>query len=75
MIAETLALGDSPVHRMDPRLRVAAATGLSIVVAVSHSLTVPAVALIGAVLLAAAARLPLQILLHRLAALWVFLPL
>jgi cobalt/nickel transport system permease protein len=58
---------------MDPRLRVAAATGLSIVVAVSHSLAVPAAALIGAAFLAAAARLPLRILFRRLAALWIFL--
>jgi len=73
MIAETLALGDSPVHRMDPRLRVGAATGLSVVVAVAHSLVVPAAALLGAALLTAAARLPLRILFHRLAALWIFL--
>ena len=73
MIDETLALGDSPVHRIDPRLRVGAATLLSVAVAVSRSLTVPAAATVGALFLVAAARPPLRVVPRRLAMLWIFL--
>lgn len=73
MIAESLAAGDSPIHRMDPRLRVIAAAGISIVVAVSHSLTSPAAALAGAAMLVATARLPVGLVFRRLAPLWGFL--
>lgn len=66
MITETFAFGDSPIHRMDPRLRVAMAIFFSIVTAVSNRFPAVCLALVMAACLLGLARLPLRLVLHRL---------
>ncbi|MBU4459257.1 MAG: cobalt ECF transporter T component CbiQ [Verrucomicrobia bacterium] len=73
--------GGSPVHRLDPRVRVAAAALLSIPVALAAGPGVPAMALVAGCGLAVAARLPEPALLRRLGRLnlfvlflWLMLP-
>ena len=66
MISETFAFGDSPIHRMDPRLRVAMAIFFSIVTAVSNRFPAVCLALFMACGLLGLARLPLRPVLKRL---------
>ena len=72
MVCETFSYIDSPVHRLDPRLRVVAAAAFTVVVAVSRCASVVQAALALAVLTAALARLPAWPALKRLAAVNVF---
>jgi len=81
MIQESFAFGDSPVHRLDPRLRVAAATLFSILAAVSNGFPAVIAAMVLAILLVAAARLQLRLVMARLAVvnglilfIWLVLP-
>ncbi len=64
--------GVSPVHRLDPRVRVAAAALLSVPVALCDGPSAPAIALLAGLGLAAAARLPEAALLRRLGRLNIF---
>lgn len=73
MIAEPFALGRSPIHRMDPRLRVALATVFSFLVALSNGIPALAASLGFSALLVAAAGLDLRMLIRRLLPLWGFL--
>jgi len=77
----TFAEGDSPIHRLDPRLRVIVVAVFSILIATTHSLTVALCGLLLGALLAALAELPNRGLLTRLLVvngfvlfLWIFLP-
>jgi cobalt/nickel transport system permease protein len=72
MVCETFAHGDSPLHRLDPRGRVAAAVALSVLLAVSESFPVLLAGLALAVALVVAARLPAGALARRLVGLNVF---
>ena len=66
MSIDVLAVGDSTLHRIDPRVRVAAATAFSVVVAVSYHLPALWAALICSIALAALARLPAVAVARRL---------
>jgi cobalt/nickel transport system permease protein len=81
MLREPFAVGDSPAHRLDPRVRLVAAAGFSCAAAVLEQLPALAAALATAIAWAVMARLPAAGVLKRLLAvngllalLWVFLP-
>jgi cobalt/nickel transport system permease protein len=81
MIAEPFAHGSSLLHRLDPRIRVLAATALSVVVALSNQTTTLAIALAAGLILIALARLPMMAVAGRLSVvtgflllLWLVLP-
>ncbi|MBN2706095.1 MAG: cobalt ECF transporter T component CbiQ [Deltaproteobacteria bacterium] len=81
MIEEVFADGDSVIHQVDPRFKLVAAIGFSLVVAVSHRFPTLLGALIVAAALVFAARLNLLMVLRRLLVvvgflilLWVILP-
>lgn len=82
MIDEPFAIGHSILHRLDPRLRIVAATAFSMVVAVAHQMPVLAGALGIALILNGLAQLDLIAVARRLTAvsgflllLWMVLPL
>lgn len=82
MLENTLADGNSPIHRLDPKIRIMASFILSIAAALCDNLMVACGYLILAVLLIGLARLPLKTLGVRLRPLfwfllmiWIFLPL
>ena len=75
MVCATFSQGDSFVHRLDARLRVLAAAGLSVAIALAGRFEVLGVALAAALFLAAAARLPARPVLRRIVALNVFVAL
>ncbi len=82
MSCEPFAQGDSPFHSADPRGKLLAAMVFSVAVAVLDTIPCAAAALAVGVGLAAAARLPLRPLVHRLlqvnlfiAMLWMVVPL
>ncbi|MEJ2716267.1 MAG: cobalt ECF transporter T component CbiQ [Deltaproteobacteria bacterium] len=81
MKIEEFALGDSIVHRLDPRVKIVSALAFAVAVAVNHSLTATLVAILFPVSLILAARMDLGRVLVRLALvngfiafLWIFLP-
>lgn len=81
MIAEPFAHGSSLLHRLDPRIRVIAATALSVVVALANQFITLALALAAGLLLIALARLPMGAVAARLSVvagflllLWLVLP-
>lgn len=81
MDLEEFALGNSFVHRLDPRVKIVAALVFSALVAVNHSIAACAVALIFPAMLLLAARVDLRLVARRLAVvngfiafLWCFLP-
>lgn len=81
MYLEQFAHLASPIHRLDPRVKLITAMVFSVVVALNRSLEAGFLALILPVLLILAARLPFRPLLSRLAVvnvfilmLWLFLP-
>jgi cobalt/nickel transport system permease protein len=81
MSFDVLTVGDSRLHRIDPRVRLAAAAAFATVVAVCYRMPALWTALAGAILLALLARLPAGAVAGRLAAinglvvlLWVMLP-
>jgi len=82
MIREEFALGDSIMHRLDPRLKLLAAAGFSVVVALSKQWAALAAALAGALVLLLITRLPAKAVGRRLLGIntfvslfWVMLPL
>ncbi|NJB67120.1 cobalt/nickel transport system permease protein [Desulfobaculum xiamenense] len=81
MLDEHFAYGTSPVHALDPRVKITAATAFSVVVAVSQHPHTLYAALAVSVALLAAARLDARPVLRRLlgvnafiAFLWLFIP-
>jgi cobalt/nickel transport system permease protein len=81
MISEPFALGNSPLHRCDPRIRLVAATAYSFVVALSHEFPTLSAALILSMALVSLARLQVREVLKRLAVvnglvvlLWLVIP-
>ena len=72
MVCDAFLEADTFVHRLDPRVRVVVTLAIALVVAVSTRLAVPGAALVLAVGLGAAARLPLGPTLKRLAGLNLF---
>jgi cobalt/nickel transport system permease protein len=82
MLSEPFAVGDSPLHRLDPRLRLLAAATFSIVTAVCMQFSALAAALAAAVVLTGLARLRAPEVLKRLLVvngfiifIWVAVPL
>ena len=82
MFSEPFAIGDSIIHRIDPRFKVVAAVAFSIVVAVSYRFPALLAALVVAVILTLAAHLNLKavggrllVVIGFLVLLWVLLPL
>ncbi len=73
MLEEPFAAGDSPVHRMDPRCRVAFATLLSFVIALSEKFPALWAGLFFSLILLCMARLNLKAVLARVAVMWGFL--
>ena len=82
MISEPFALGNSPLHRCDPRIRLVLAAAYSFVVALSHEFPALATALVLSMVLLSLARLPVREVLKRLAVvnglvvllLWLVIP-
>ena len=81
MDIEEFALGDSLIHRLDPRVKIAMAAIYSVIVALSGSVHAAAVSICFPVILILLGRLSLRRILRRLAVvnafvlfLWVFLP-
>jgi cobalt/nickel transport system permease protein len=81
MDIEEFALGDSFVHKLDPRVKIISVLVFSVVVALNHWISAAAVAIIFPVLLIVAARINVGRVLARLAVvntfvlfLWFFLP-
>ena len=81
MNIDVFSAGDSPIHRIDPRVRLTVAAAFSIAVAVSHSMHALAGALAVSLALAASARLRPAHVLTRLAVvngltacIWVLVP-
>ena len=66
MISEPFATGDSRLHRLDPRIRLIAAAGFSIVAALCRAFPALFAALAVALALAALARLPFKAVAGRL---------
>ena len=82
MIQETFAIGSSPLHRMDPRLKIIAATVFSFQTAISDNFFTLIAALVFAMTVVFLARLNFLLILKRLLIvngfiffLWVVLPL
>jgi cobalt/nickel transport system permease protein len=82
MLREPFAVGNSILHRLDPRARLVAASTYSIVVALSRNFQVLSAAVIISCILIGLARLPVREILKRLLAvnifillLWLVLPL
>jgi len=81
MDIEEFALGDSFIHRLDPRAKIVAALIFSVVVAVNRSIAASGLAVIFPLILIIAARISIYRVLTRLAVvngfilfLWLFLP-
>ncbi|MEJ2716652.1 MAG: cobalt ECF transporter T component CbiQ [Deltaproteobacteria bacterium] len=66
MHIEEFATGDSPIHRLDPRTKIIAAIVFSVVVALNHSLSATAAAMVFPVAVIAVARISITKLLRRL---------
>jgi cobalt/nickel transport system permease protein len=73
LIAEPFAVGDSIIHRTDPRLRILAAAAFSFVAALSKGFPTLTAALVVSILLAMSAQLHFKLLARRLLPLWGFL--
>ena len=81
MRLEEFSLGDSVIHRLDPRVKIISALCFSVAVAVNHSLPATLVAILFPLALIVAARIRTSRVLVRLAIvngfiafLWIFLP-
>ncbi len=81
MIEETFAVGDSLLHRLDPRLKVLFALLFSFFIALSNNLLVLGAGLVCSVFLTVLGRLPVIVVLKRLSIinifnllLWLLLP-
>jgi len=81
MHEEEFAHGRSLIHKLDPRLKIVMALAFSIIVAISTRYQVMLVALAGALVITAIARLSLSLVLKRMLIvnvfiffIWVFLP-
>jgi cobalt/nickel transport system permease protein len=66
MVCDTFLSAETPVHRLDPRVRILAAAALAVAVVAAGGFAVPAAGLAAGIALAAAARLPLRPMLRRL---------
>jgi cobalt/nickel transport system permease protein len=82
MFNEPFAVGDSVIHRIDPRFKVVAAVGYSVVAAVSYRFSTLLAALAASIVLTLLAHLDLRAIVRRLLVvtgflvlLWVVLPL
>jgi len=73
MLEEPFAAGDSPVHRLDPRCRVAFATVFSFVIALSERFPALWAALFFSLILLCTARVNIRQVLARVAVMWGFL--
>lgn len=73
MVCETFSEGDSPVHRLDARVRIVAAVLLSVTIALSDRFPALALALAAAASLAVTARLPFRPTLRRMISLNAFM--
>ncbi len=73
MIQEPFAIGDSLIHRMDPRARVCLAAIFSFLVALSTGMPTLTASLGFSILLVALAKLDFRLLIRRLLPLWGFL--
>jgi cobalt/nickel transport system permease protein len=73
MLREPFAVGDSIIHRIDPRYKVVTAVLFTVTVAVSYRFATLLTALAVALILVRAARLQLREIAGRLAAVFVFL--
>ena len=73
MHIEEFALGDSPIHNLDPRAKIVAALVFSLIVALNNSITVSAMAFCFPLTLLFVARISVKKLLMRLAAVNVFI--
>jgi len=73
LVCETFFLGDSFVHRLDPRVRIVVAFAFSVVMALAHRFHVLAAGLGLAVCGALVARLPFRAVLKRMLALNLFM--
>jgi len=81
VIEESFSKGNSPIHNLDPRLKIVYALLFSIIVAISTRPLVSIVALLFSIILIAIARLNIKILLKRLLIvnsfillMWIILP-
>lgn len=81
MVSEELARGDSPIHRLDPRAKLAVAVVFSVIVATASKLSVVLASFPLVAVYLALARLPVRALAKRLlvvngfiAFLWLILP-
>ncbi|MBI4963415.1 MAG: cobalt ECF transporter T component CbiQ [Desulfomonile tiedjei] len=81
MEIEEFSLGNSFIHKMDPRVKIIAAFVFSVVVALNNSISACAVSLVFPLILIAVARISIARVLFRLAVvngfilfLWLFLP-
>jgi len=72
MIEEPIATGSSPIHRINPRLRILMAVFLSVACALSRDMVVLPGYLVTALVLVALARIPLDLLLRRIRPLFWF---
>lgn len=82
MLENTLSGGNSPIHRLDPKIRILTACFLSIAAALCDNLIIAPGYLVIALVLTGLARLPIKALTKRLTPLfwfllmiWIFLPL
>ncbi len=73
MVCEAFREADSLVHRLDPRVRIVAAMGFSVLVAIAGRMPVAAAGLALAAGVAVSAQLPAKATLKRMAALNVFI--
>ena len=73
MVCGTFSDADSPIHRLDPRLRLVVALLFSVVIALARHWQVPVAGLFLGLLLAPMARLPRRALLSRLGAVNLFM--
>jgi len=81
MTVDEFSQGDSFLHRLDPRVKIAVTAIFSVVVALEHSIIAAAAALVLPIAVFVAARAPVRQILKRLAVvngfilfLWFFLP-
>lgn len=73
MVCERFCVGDSVIHRLDPRARIVVAAIFAVIIALADGTRAPAVGAALGLSLAALARLPVAALFRRFAALNIFM--
>ncbi len=73
VLIESFSIGESIIHRIDPRCKLAAATALSFVIAVSSSYSALALSILTALVLAVLARLAVWAVIKRVLVVWGFI--